>query len=147
MTETAKRAEEIFSSGGNCAQASCAAFSQNTRLSEEVSMKIASAFGGGIARSKNVCGGLTGALMAAGLMHGYTNEVTPEDKLAFAEDMASIAEKFKTKFSSFLCQDLLLKNEEDILKGLFTDNREACLRYVLYAVRLIEKYLEKCQGE
>ncbi len=145
MTETAKRAEEIFSSGGNCAQASCAAFSQKTGLSEEVSMKIASAFGGGIARSKNVCGGLTGALMVAGLMHGYTDEVTPEDKLAFAEDMAIISEKFKSKFSSILCQDLLLKNEEDIAQGLYTENRKACLRYVLYAVQLIEKYLGRIE--
>lgn len=62
----------------SCSQAIFAAYGERLSLGKvdyDTCLKIASAFSGGIAQTGNVCGALTGALMALGLKYGGTNEV------------------------------------------------------------------------
>ena len=58
---------------GNCAQAIFATYGPQIGLENidyESCMKIASAFGGGINLTGNVCGAITGTLMTLGLKYG-----------------------------------------------------------------------------
>ncbi|MHA2377388.1 MAG: C-GCAxxG-C-C family protein [Candidatus Thorarchaeota archaeon] len=70
----ADSANKIFQEQkGHCSQAIFAAYGEQLGLGKvdfDTCMKIASAFSGGIALTGNVCGALTGALMALGLKYG-----------------------------------------------------------------------------
>ena len=59
------KAAELFLQGYNCAQAITVAFSDVTGLSEPFSAKMASSFGGGMGRMREVCGAVSGMLMVA----------------------------------------------------------------------------------
>ena len=64
-------AAQLFVGGYNCAQAVAVAFSDVTGLDEKFSAKIASSFGGGMGRMREVCGAVSGMLLVAGHLYGY----------------------------------------------------------------------------
>jgi len=70
-------------------------------------IKIASSFGGGMGRLREVCGAVSGMFMVAGLQYGYTD---PKDKIAKSEHyqlIQQLAEKFKDQHRSIICRELL----------------------------------------
>ena len=60
-------AKELFKKGYNCSQAVFAAFCDQTGLDFDTSLKIASSFGGGMGRLREVCGAVSGMLMVVAL--------------------------------------------------------------------------------
>ena len=69
--EHSYKAAELFLSGSNCAQAVAVAFCDVTGLEPAFAAKMASSFGGGMGRLREVCGAVSGMLMVAGLIYGY----------------------------------------------------------------------------
>ena len=65
------KAAELFLSGYNCAQAVAVAFCDLTGLEEKQAAKMASAFGGGMGRMREVCGAVSGMLFVLGTRYGY----------------------------------------------------------------------------
>ena len=123
MTEKGKLAREYFSRPNtNCAQAALCAFLDETGLSEETAMKIATGFGGGI-RDKEVCGAVTGAVMALGLIMGQTSEHDTEAKKKASDLTTEFNKRFKEKHSSIVCRDLKDK-EPDYCTQLVQDGAE-----------------------
>ena len=53
-------AEQNFENGYNCAQAVLLAFSDLTGLEERTALSLASSFGGGMGRLREVCGAVSG---------------------------------------------------------------------------------------
>lgn len=100
-------AEQNFKNGCNCAQAVLAAFSDLTGLEEETAMRIASGFGGGMARMREVCGAVSGMFMAAGLILGDDNVPSREHKAALYTALQKLAEEFRKENGSILCRELL----------------------------------------
>lgn len=141
MSKKTERAIELFNTGCNCAQAVFAAFTEETGLTEKVSMKIAAPFGGGMGGSGLVCGALTGALMVFGAISGYTSSVTAEEKKAYTERVRSLMEKFSARNGSLICCELKARNEADIAAGTLSPDVKGCNRYVENAVALVEEYL------
>jgi C_GCAxxG_C_C family probable redox protein len=97
----------LMAAGGNCAQAVLGAFSEETGLERVAALKIASGFGAGLARSQEVCGAVTGAVMVIGMRHGQER---PEDKEAKEKAYALTREllaRFRAEFGSCLCRELL----------------------------------------
>ena len=70
MMERQIQAAQYFLDGYNCAQAVFAAFSDMTGLTPEYSARMASAFGGGMGRMREVCGAVSGMLMVTGILYG-----------------------------------------------------------------------------
>ena len=64
-------AAELFLSGSNCAQAVVVAFCDVTGLEPSFAAKLASSFGGGMGRMREVCGAVSGMLMVLGTLYGY----------------------------------------------------------------------------
>ena len=64
------KAAELFLSGYNCAQAVAVAFTDVTGLTEGQAAKMASAFGGGMGRMREVCGAVSGMLMVLSYVYG-----------------------------------------------------------------------------
>ncbi len=100
-------AKKNFESGCNCAQAVLLAFSDVTGLDEGTAMKLAASFGGGMGKLREVCGALTGAFMAAGMICADDHVPTQEDKAAHYVKIRSLALRFKEENGSYLCRELL----------------------------------------
>ena len=104
----------------SCSQAIFATFGPymgENGVDIETCMKIASAFSGGINLTGNVCGALTGALMAIGLEFGDESPMNPK----VSEISTQLLEEFKALNGSILCRDLIQydggADEVDMMKA------------------------------
>ncbi len=108
----------------------------------ETCMKIASAFSGGINLTGNVCGALTGALMAIGLEFSDGNPMNPK----VAEVSTRLLEEFKAINGSILCRDLIQydggTDAVDMMKAFQSGAFDKCLKYVEDTSRLLVSYIE-----
>ncbi len=106
-----QRAEALFSEGYNCAQAVIGAFCEDYGLSEEMALKMAASFGGGMGGMREVCGAVTGMFMVVGLMEGYADSSNSEEKKAHYQRVKDFAAEFKSRgYDSIICRELLELN-------------------------------------
>lgn len=102
-----QKALAMFAEGYNCAQSVLAACGENHGLDRETAIKIGQAFGGGIGRTGNICGAVSGALMCIGLKYPVKNGGDNGGK----EKAHALAQKFiaafESRHGSIFCRDLL----------------------------------------
>lgn len=128
---------------GNCAQAIFATYGPHMGLGKvdcDSCMKITSAFGGGINRTGNVCGAITGALMALGLKFGVSTQEVDVTKVS-----NQLLEEFTAINGSIICRDLIghdIFDNEDLQKAYAKDLFKKCQKYVEDSANLLEKYAE-----
>ena len=91
------RAKENFLNGYNCCQAVFLACTDELGLDTETRAKIASSFGGGMGGMRQVCGAVSGMLMALGLKYGYSDPKDRAGKTAQYELVRTLADEFKKK--------------------------------------------------
>jgi C_GCAxxG_C_C family probable redox protein len=90
---------------GTCSQAIFTTYGVHLstgKLDYDTCMKIASGFGGGIADKGNVCGALTGGIMALGLKYGGSPMEAEVNQAA-----NTLLEKFTNLHDSVLCRELI----------------------------------------
>jgi C_GCAxxG_C_C family probable redox protein len=80
MSEAADLAQEYFDGGFNCAESTLVALAIHFGKTAPNVPSIATAFGGGMARTRNVCGAVSGALMALGLLCGRSHSSDDKDR-------------------------------------------------------------------
>ena len=100
-------AEKLFHDGYNCAQAVFGAFAEELGMDFDYAMKLASSFGGGMGRLREVCGAVSGMFMVAGAVKGYND---PKDDTAKMEHYALIqkmAKIFSDKNGTIICKELI----------------------------------------
>lgn len=107
MKEHGAIAERLFREGYNCAQAVLIAFCDETGLDEKAAAMIASSFGGGLGRLREVCGTVSAAAMVLGMLRGYADPTDREAKKAHYQLVREFAERFKKQNGSIICRDLL----------------------------------------
>ena len=100
-------AEQNFENGYNCAQAVLLAFSDLTGLEEKIALSLASSFGGGMGRLREVCGAVSGMFMVAGLLYGGNTTESRQEKTAHYARIQMLAAQFREKNGSYLCRELL----------------------------------------
>lgn len=106
----AEKAKSLFESGYNCCQAVLCAYADELGLDETTAIKIASSFGGGMGRLREVCGAVSGMFMVCGLRDGYTNidgVNAHEEKMSHYERIQELARKFINENGSIICRELL----------------------------------------
>ena len=103
----AERAKALFESGYNCAQAVLCAFEDVTDLPQQTAAKIASGFGGGIARMREVCGAVSGGVMVLSLARGYADPKNAAAKTAHYRFVQEFADRFRQETGSIICRELL----------------------------------------
>ena len=141
----AERARTLFLSGYNCAQSSFAAFALLLGLEEKEALRIASSFGGGMGRMREVCGGLSGIFLAAGYLYGY-DEPDDQKKLEHYARVQELAGKFRAQFGSIICRELL---DNPSTSPVPTPRTEAfyharpCAKFVEAAAALLEAYIQE----
>ncbi len=107
-TEKSQLAKRYFEEGYNCAQSVLLAFCEETGLSIEQAAKLASTFGGGMGRMREVCGAVSAMFMIQGLMEGYTDPKAKVEKAELYARVREVAERFREKNHSIICRDLLI---------------------------------------
>ena len=103
MTDKGKKAEELFLMGYGCSQAILGAFATEAGIDHNTAMRIASGFGGGMGRMREVCGTMTGAFMVLGLIYGF-DEPSPLKKGEIYARIKEISDKFKEKNQTSICR-------------------------------------------
>jgi len=96
-----------FEAGYNCSQSVFSAFAERLDLPVETALKIAAPFGGGIGRLGEVCGAVSGALMALGLHAGHTAAQDPEAKERTYRMARAFAAEFQRRHGCLTCRELL----------------------------------------
>ena len=74
-------------------------------LDEKTALAIAAGFGGGL-RSGEVCGAISGAVMAIGMKYPFTDATDAEAKAKIAELANLCVAKAKEEFGCVLCREL-----------------------------------------
>lgn len=142
MDDRPVRARRMFEGGHLCSQSVLATYGDLYGLDQAAALKIACGLGSGIARTGEVCGAVTGAVMVAGLAHG---RVEPQDRDALETTYSAVRRiltGFAAKHGSINCRELLgcdistpEARKEAEQKGLFATK---CTQFVEDAARLVE---------
>ena len=148
----AERAQELFLEGYNCAQAVMCAFEDVTGFDHETSARLASSFGAGMGRLREVCGTVSGALMILGLMRGHADPADPAAKTAHYHLVQELAQRFREKNGTIICRELL--EGVNVKQGNEPEERTAkyyaerpCLRYVGEAAAITDELLGLSSGQ
>lgn len=140
-------AQAFFKQGYNCAQSVVMAFSDLTGLSEKESARLASSFGGGLGRMREVCGAVSGMAIVAGVLFGYDDPSVPgavQKHYALVQELASA---FREKNGSIVCRELLgdkspIRSAPDRRTAEYYKKRP-CVELVGDAADILDEYLER----
>jgi C_GCAxxG_C_C family probable redox protein len=137
--------QAYFQRGFNCSQSVLAAYCTDLDLDEDLALRVASGFGGGMGRRGDTCGAVSGAIMVLSLKYG---SIAPQDKATKEktyQQVRAFVERFQEHNGAVRCNDLL---EVDIstpagLNLARTDGRmkQRCPGFVGDAAELLEEYL------
>ena len=137
-------AAELFLQGYNCAQAVAVAFCDVTGLAPDFSAKMASSFGGGMGRLREVCGAVSGMLMVAGLLYGYDTPGDDIQKKAHYSLVQELAGKFREQAGSIICREILQNPSTDPTPSPRTAEyykTRPCAWMVVLAARILDEYI------
>ena len=138
MSDNVERAISYFEEGFNCAQSVVAAFGPGLGLDKETALKVAGAFGGGMAGMGETCGTVTGAMMVIGLKHPATKADDKEAKRKCYKLTREFVKKFKERNHSTICKELLNLTIKDGEKP-----KTRCPKFVKDASEIIEEILNR----
>ena len=148
MKNHAELARNNFLKGYNCAQAVAIAFSEEMGMDETELAKLASSFGGGMGKMREVCGAVSGALLVYGAVHGNSDPDDADAKKAHYARVQEFAARFKAEHETIICRELLknidLKKENTSEPEARTDEYyrvRPCVRFVESAARILEEML------
>lgn len=144
----AEKACQYFADGRNCAQAVFASFCDVTGINEELALKMSSSFGGGMGRMREVCGACSGMFMAAGILYGYSSPDNDEEKAEHYRRIQYLAGKFKEKYNTINCAELLaeLKVNKNPVPEKRTEEyykSRPCIRFVEAAAEILDEYIRE----
>jgi C_GCAxxG_C_C family probable redox protein len=100
-------AKEYFQSGANCAQAVLAAYHEECGLDEKTAFRLASGFGAGMGRMREVCGAVSGMILAANILRGADDITDKNQKDAHYAFIQVLMKEFQQEAGSLICRDLL----------------------------------------
>ncbi|MBP9989381.1 MAG: C_GCAxxG_C_C family protein [Ruminococcus sp.] len=100
-------AVELFKEGYNCSQSVFAAYADLFGLSRELALKVSAGLGGGVGRSREVCGAVSGAAMLIGLKYGATDSADKSGKKLCYEKVQEYIAEFKKQNPSIVCRELM----------------------------------------
>ena len=135
---------ELFLKGYNCAQAVAVAFCDVTGLDVDFTARMASSFGGGMGRMREVCGAVSGMLMVAGLLYGYDTPGDDVSKKKHYTLVQTLSGKFREEVGSIVCREILKNPPSDPNPTPRTAEFykiRPCARMVSLAARILDEYI------
>jgi C_GCAxxG_C_C family probable redox protein len=98
---------EPFRKDCNCAQTVLLAFRESMGLTEEELKGLGLGFGGGIARTGQLCGAVSGGIMALGMICSRAMEDPADAKELTLRVVSQFMEDFREAFGTLYCSQLL----------------------------------------
>jgi len=142
--EHSMKAAELFLNGYNCAQAVAVAFCDVTGLDESAAAKMASPFGGGMGRLREVCGAVSGMFMVLGCLYGYDSSDDDQKKKEVYSQVQELAARFREINGSIICRELLNNPPSDPNPSPRTAEyyaKRPCARMVMTAAELMDTFI------
>ncbi|WBW94933.1 C-GCAxxG-C-C family (seleno)protein [Oceanirhabdus sp. W0125-5] len=134
----------LFDKGFNCSQAVFSVFCEEFGLDKNIALKVSTGFGGGL-RNGEICGAVSGAIMAVGLKEGHCIENDLDSKDRAYSHTRDFIDRFKERNNTIICRELLghdISNEEELQiikdRGLFNT---ICPKVIVDAVEILEDFL------
>ena len=141
-------AMENFLKGYNCSQSIVLAFKDMLPIDEELLSKMASSFGGGMGRLREVCGSVSGMFMVAGFLYGYDGPETGQVKADHYARIQELARRFEEKHGSIVCREMLgLSVRHDVptpearTKEYY--KKRPCAEIIGDAAEILEQYINE----
>lgn len=147
----AEKAVALFKDGCNCAQSVFLAFEDMYDMDHAAALRLSSAFGAGMGKLREVCGCVTGAFMAAGLLYGYDDIKDAGEKKRVYEMIQEIAARFEEEKGTLICRELLgLKKGEDLEEPAVRTEEyyksRPCASMCGLAAQILDDYIERHSG-
>ena len=141
-------AMQRFLDGYNCAQCMILAFEDLIDIDVNQALKIASPFGGGMGRLREVCGSVSGMFIVLGYLRGYSEPTDYEGKKKIYEEVQELAHRFEEDNGSIICRDLLglTEKRQEATPEKRTDEyykTRPCAEKVGSAVEILEAFLQE----
>ena len=137
-------AGDLFLGGYNCSQSVAVAFCDVTGLDKDFTARMASSFGGGMGRQREVCGAVSGMLMVLGLLYGYDTPGDDVSKKHQYQDIQALCGAFREEVGSIICREILKNPPSDPTPSPRTAEyyaKRPCTRMVMTAARLMDEYI------
>lgn len=147
-----EKAMQSFLNGYNCSQCMILAFEDvikdHSDIDIELALKIASPFGGGMGRLREVCGSVSGMFMILGYLKGYSEPGDYDGKKELYEHVQELAKRYEAANGSIICRELLgltekrqeatpEKRSEEYYK------KRPCTEKIGSAAEILEEYLKE----
>lgn len=148
----AEKAKVYFEQGYNCAQAVTLAFADEMGVDEVTAAKMASSFGGGLGRLREVCGCVSGMALVVGVLYGYSDPKAKEEKAEHYALIQRLANEFKERNGSIICRELLTGINSDT-QPVPEERTEAyykmrpCADLAYVATEILEKEIKRRTGD
>ena len=132
--------------GCNCAQALYGAFAPLLGIDEKEALRLASPFGGGFGRMREVCGAFSGMMLVVGNLFGYDTVDHPQKDLLYPR-VQELGRRFRARFGNLVCRELLEKKAE--VGGLASPRTaefyasRPCAVFVEGAAEILVEYLKE----
>ena len=107
MGAYAEKAVQLFREGYNCSQSVFGAFAGRYGIDRDTAMRLASSFGAGMGRLREVCGTVSAMCLIAGLESGSADGADQAQKAANYIEVQELVTRFKEKYHTICCADLL----------------------------------------
>ena len=120
-------------------------FKEALGIEDSLLPKLATGFGGGVARKGSLCGAFVGSIMALGMKMGRTD---PQDKKSLSiiyEKCQKFWDQFEKEFGSNLCFEIIgchLDNEEEYQKWVASGGKEKCADIVRKTAGMLSAFME-----
>lgn len=141
-----EKAMQSFLDGYNCSQCMMLAFEDLLTIDIDTALKIASPFGGGMGRLREVCGSVSGMFMVLGFLKGYSQPDDYEGKKELYEHIQELARRYEEANGSIICRELLGLNvkHEEAAPEKRTDEyykKRPCAEKIGSAAEILEYYI------
>jgi len=143
-----EKAKAFFLEGYNCAQAVLLTFADDLGMDKNTAAKLASSFGGGMGRLREVCGAVSAMFMIAGILRGYADPKGHRAKAEHYRRIQKLARRFEEIHGSIVCRDLLglaEKSDCSIPEQRTADyyRKRPCVQLVGDAARILEEMIRQ----
>lgn len=143
--DRSEQAGQYFMEGYNCAQSIAVAFCDLFGMEKDAAARMASSFGGGMGRMREVCGAVSGMLLVAGILYGYHDPADLQGKKEHYTLVQELAGKFREQVGSIVCREILKNPPSDPAPTPRTAEfyaKRPCVRMIMLAARILEDYIE-----
>lgn len=139
---TLEQVMELMAQGFNCSQIVFVSAADELGIDRETALKTAACFGGGMGCGE-VCGAVTGGLMAVGSKCGHCTAGDADAKALSGAKAKEFMQLFCDEYESILCKDILGADLSDPQQA--PQAKEAipniCPELVTYATEILKEVL------